>query len=123
MDAIKRAEYMSKMTRNQVSTIIKARTRMLKVKMNYKNGYTEHNCRLCGKDDESQTHILENCEKLTTITPAITQEMIFNENTDELLELVKIYKKEWISLKIHHEKHISVSHRLLCHQRKCTLID
>ena len=32
----KRAEYMDKLTRNQVSTIFKARARMLEVKANYK---------------------------------------------------------------------------------------
>ena len=57
----KRAQYMNELTRKQTSLIFKARTRMLKIKGNYKNGYTNLTCRLCGKEEESQPHILEEC--------------------------------------------------------------
>ena len=42
----KRAKYMDKLTRNQVSTIFKARARMLEVKANYKNKYPDKACRI-----------------------------------------------------------------------------
>ena len=45
-----RAKYISKLTRNQASIIFKARTRMLKVKSNYKNGYKDLKCRICGNE-------------------------------------------------------------------------
>ena len=37
----KPANYMNKLTRKQASTIFKARTRMIKIKGNYRNGYNE----------------------------------------------------------------------------------
>ena len=55
----KRAKYMNELTRKQTSLIFKARTRMLKVKGNYKNGHPNQTCRMCKSGDESQKHILE----------------------------------------------------------------
>ena len=56
------AQYMKQLTRKQASTIFKARTRMLKVKCNYKNGYRDHACRACQKTPETQKHVLNECE-------------------------------------------------------------
>ena len=58
------AEYMKKLTRKQVSTIFKARTRMLKVKGNYKNGHRDLTCRACGYELETQGHVLSECAVL-----------------------------------------------------------
>ena len=58
------ATYMEKLTRKQASTIFKARTRMIKVKGNYKNGFQDMICRACRKAEESQTHVLYECEEL-----------------------------------------------------------
>ena len=60
----KRAKYMSELTRKQTSTIFKARTRMIKVKGNYKNGHTSLLCRMCKNEEETQTHILESCPEV-----------------------------------------------------------
>ena len=89
----KRTEYMRKLTRNQVSNIFKARTRMLKVKLNYKNAYREHKCRICGNEDESQKHVLEQCQKLNEITTPITKEMIFSENITEITKTAKLIQE------------------------------
>ena len=43
------ANYMQKLTRKQASTIFKLRTRMTKVKGNYKNGYPDMMCRECNR--------------------------------------------------------------------------
>ena len=75
---------MNELNRNQASTIFKTRTRMLKVKGNYKNGFTNQECRLCKKHDENQQHILEECEILNNQTAKVTKEMAFSENTKEL---------------------------------------
>ena len=85
-----RSKYINKLTRNQVSTIMKARTRMLKVKDNYKNGHSDLSCRLCGNSEETQMHILEKCQKLSQMTPIITKDMIFSENVTELKETAKM---------------------------------
>ena len=85
-----RAKYISKLTRNQASIIFKARTRMLKVKSNYKNGYKDLKCRICGNEEESQKHIMEDCVTLNTEYKVITKEMIFQEEVKELREVAKI---------------------------------
>ena len=92
----KRAVYMNKLTRNQASTIFKARTRMLKVKSNFKNGNTNLQCRVCKKTEETQKHALEECEEINKNHQKITQQMIFNENTDELKDTAKLIEKRMI---------------------------
>lgn len=62
-----RAKYMNKMNRVEVSTIFKARSRMLEIKNNYKNMHRNRNCRLCGLQEEDQTHVLEECTALTRL--------------------------------------------------------
>ena len=56
-----RQVYLSKLNRNQASTIFKLRTRMMKVKRNYKNAYNNLTCRGCNATEETQEHILEEC--------------------------------------------------------------
>lgn len=86
----KPAEYTQKLSRNQVSYIFKARTRMLQVKANYKNGNKELKCRLCKEKEETQTHILEECVKLKDSCQEVTKDMIFEENIEELKQTAKL---------------------------------
>ena len=58
------AEYMRELTRNQTSIIFKARTRMLKVKNNFRKMSETNTCRMCNKDCETQQHILAECPEL-----------------------------------------------------------
>jgi hypothetical protein len=76
--------YMTKLTRIEASTIFKARTRMLDVKNNYRNKYRDLVCRGCGKQDETQQHVLEECETIhqnNTIQVAINTIGTFNQRT------------------------------------------
>ena len=82
-----RAKYMDKLTRNQASTIFKARTRMLKTKGNYKNAHKDQKCRLCGKEEETQSHILEDCLGIDEPILKITKEMIFKEDIEHLRKI------------------------------------
>ncbi len=79
---------MDKLTRNQSSIIFQTRTRMLKVKENYKNKYkTDMKCRACGQQTESQSHILRECETLhQNETSKITEAAITTEDTDTVKE-------------------------------------
>ena len=81
----KMREYMKKMNRNQVSTIFKARTRMLDVKNNFRNKYKDLKCRGCGIEDETQEHVLSLCP-VTTEAGTITAQNheIFSENNNTL---------------------------------------
>ena len=62
---MKRQPYLEKLNRKQASTLFQTRTRMLKVKENYKTKYqTNLMCRACGLFEETQNHILNECKKL-----------------------------------------------------------
>ena len=43
--------------------LFQLRTRMMDLKMNFKNSYTDLSCPLCARDDDSQEHVLE-CPQL-----------------------------------------------------------
>ena len=57
---------MMEMTRKQVSTIFKAKTRMLDVKNNFRNKYANLTCRACKVSNETQEHVLNECQILHT---------------------------------------------------------
>ena len=95
----KRSTYMNKLTRNQASIIFRSRTRMLKVKSNYKNGNQTLNCDLCKIAEETQHHILEECTQLINIAPKVTKEMIFNEDPELLKTTAMNIKKRMEFLK------------------------
>ena len=88
-----RANYMNKLTRNQASTIFKTRTRMLKVKSNYKNGNKDLTCRMCGKHEETQDHILEECESINKDHPPVTKALIFSDCIKELRKAAECITK------------------------------
>ena len=102
----KPAEYMAKLTRKQASTIFKARSRMLKVKGNYKNGFQDHMCRACSKTMETQQHVLFTCEKLhprTSILPEIDSDTnttgdqgMLNNDPDTLSDDVTITTRDLV---------------------------
>ena len=81
----KRSPYMEKLTRNECSTIFKARTRMIDVKHNFRGKYENTTCRLCKTEEETQNHILNICTVIHTDDKLKTPyEEIFNEETNKL---------------------------------------
>ena len=78
---------MDKCNRIETNIIFRARTRMLKIKANFRNMYQETMCRLCKKEEENQEHVLEHCksEKRKKIGKVSTED-IFEENTEKLKE-------------------------------------
>ena len=90
----KRAKYMNECNRMEASTIFKARTRMLRVKCNYKKMFRDTTCRMCNTEEENQEHILEICtgmdrREIGTVTTAD----IFEENTENLKETARTIMK------------------------------
>ena len=86
----KSREYMKTLSRNQASIIFKSRTRMLDVKNNYRGKYPNLVCRGCGKEDETQTHVLDECS--TTTEQGILKvdnTQIFSEDTEVLKEAAR----------------------------------
>ena len=55
-------KYINKLNRTETSIIFKARTRMIDTKTNYRGKYQDTICRHCKKDQETQEHILEQCD-------------------------------------------------------------
>ena len=88
-----RENYINKLTRNQVNIIISARGRMLDVKSNYRNKHTDLLCRMCEKMEETQTHILEECDELKE-TQKVTKEMIFQKDITDLRKTAKNISKK-----------------------------
>ena len=89
-----RAKYMNELNRKQVSLIFKARTRMIKVKGNYKTGNTDLTCRACKIDPETQDHVLEKCTQIHSNDEIkITKTMLFSENPDTLKKVAENLEK------------------------------
>ncbi len=81
-------QYLCKMPRKAASTIFQTRSRMLKVKSNYKNKYKSNlTCRACGLSEETQDHVLQECPKIhLNETNKVKPEHIFTENETQLLQ-------------------------------------
>ena len=83
-DTEKRKGYMSRGTRYIASNIFIARSRMIEVKCNYKNKYTNYMCRFCGSIEETQKHIMEECNNIDReIYPTVNINEIFNDIADD----------------------------------------
>ena len=93
--------YMNKLTRLEVSTIFKSRTRMLDIKNNYRGKYTDLVCRGCGKKEETQQHILEECEGIhENNNTKTTMDDIFTEDIEKLKNTVKKINKIILQISI-----------------------
>ena len=90
----KRAEYMNKCNRMVTNIIFRARTRMIKVKANFRKMYQDATCRMCKGEEENQEHVLEHCknEKRKTLG-IVTTEDIFEENTEKLKKTAENIQK------------------------------
>lgn len=76
--------YTDLLDRQQTSIIFKARCRMLDIKNNYKNKYTNNTCRLCKQQDETQEHIFERCPETRKYNLDIRKHIIFSRSTSIL---------------------------------------
>ena len=86
----KSAKYMNELTRKQTSLIFKARSRMLKVKGNYKNGHSDLMCRMCKNQEETQTHILDECQAIhKSDASKVPIHLLFSEDTGTLRQVAK----------------------------------
>ena len=89
----KRQKYLSKLNRIESNEIFKLRTRMTKIKRNYKGAYRNLTCRGCNATEETQKHVLEECTSIhQDETTKIYEEQYFTDNIDMLKETVKKIK-------------------------------
>ena len=75
---------MEKLNRYQVSTIFKARTRMLDVKNNFRGKYNDNICRGCGITEETQEHVNECTGIHNNQKSKVQLQEILDENTEQL---------------------------------------
>ena len=83
-----RPKYINILTRKQCSAIVKARTRMLPVKENFKGSYHNTTCCWCKNTAETQRHIIDECPNTRNITGNMKYEDIFR--TADTGEMEKI---------------------------------
>ena len=76
------------MTRKQASTIFKIKTRMLKVKNNFRNNSDNIKCRACNEKDETQEHVLSECPAIHVDTSLKVSNMEVEADDVETLKLV-----------------------------------
>ncbi len=89
-----RPAYMNTLTRHEVSTIFKARTRMIDVKNNFRGKYKDTTCRMCKNQLENQEHVLTECHNIhKDNTTKIYTNDIFEEDPNKLK---KNCEKNWI---------------------------
>ncbi len=95
-----RPEYMNRLGRKQCSAIIRVRSSMMVTKTNMPGKFNDKNCRMCKRDvQETQEHILQQCEEISKITQQIQNyEDIFKEEDIENLKtaaniIIKITEK------------------------------
>ena len=63
---------------------------MIKAKGNYKNGFSDLTCRICKKEEETQTHILEMCPDMhPSDATKVLKHQLFSEDIDTLRVLAK----------------------------------
>ena len=77
---INKPTYMNNQTRNECASLFALRSRMLKVKGNYKNKYTNLICRWCNNKEETQIHILTECKEFLNITGKTKYETYYDDN-------------------------------------------
>ena len=98
----KRPQYLDKLTRNHTRAIFMARTRMIRIKGNYKNKYQDQKCRGCGHPEESQKHILEICPTIHNdqqskipIKDIFSDNLITLKETAQKLNKIEAITQEW----------------------------
>ena len=88
-----------KKTKEEIQTIFKMRCRVTELKTNLKGIYDTYECSLCGKEEETQSHILE-CEVLNgkndnenNDEEPLDYEEIFGNDVKELVKIARKFKK------------------------------
>ena len=79
-------------------TLFKFRTRMIKVRINYKNSYSDLNCPLCNIEPDSQEHLLVCCMIHTDGTlPDVNYSDIFGSETFKMKHVLDVLKTAFMA--------------------------
>ena len=88
-----RPAYMTRLQRKACTNIFNTRARMIKVKGNYKNNHTDMKCRWCKKKEETQIHILTECNGFKDLTSNTEQEIYYQDDHDSTIKSAEIMGK------------------------------
>ena len=81
---------MNSLSRHQISTIAKTRTRMLDIKLNFPNKHQNDTCRKCNTQPETQEHVLEQCQSIHhNNSTKVTIEQIFSDDIQKLRQTIR----------------------------------
>ena len=83
----------AKINANQAKTIFRIRTRMLKVKNNFKNGSVNTKCPICKNGEDSQEHVFIECKMLGERLSKKEYFSIFSENEEEMANVIMKIEK------------------------------
>ena len=61
---LKRKKYIEQLPRDKAREVFKLRSKMMNLRMNYKNMYTNTKCPRCNKEEDNELHIIEECSKI-----------------------------------------------------------
>jgi hypothetical protein len=108
---------MNNRSRNECSNLFAVRSRMLKVKGNYKNKHTNQICRWCINTEDFQIHILAECKEFLSITGNNKYETYYDDNNQASVIATRIIVKVVIKLQ-EQEKPINPTKPATYHPRR-----
>ena len=93
---IRQERYMNLLTWEDARMIFKIRTRMTKIRKNYRNNYKCILCPRCNMEEESEKHLIETCTKIDrTDIQNINYEDVYKEETsaENLKKIARFIRK------------------------------
>ena len=89
----------TKISQNMAEIIFSLRSRVTKVKMNYKGSFENLVCEVSKEEQELQNHILQERKKIIRMKENsetyINHLKIFSENVNQLIEIAKQFEENW----------------------------
>ena len=81
----------TKISQNMAEIIFCLRSRVTKVKMNYKGSFENLECEVCKEDKESQKHIIQECKKIIKMKGNSEKDI----NVKQQIEIAKQFEENW----------------------------
>ena len=85
--------YINYLTRKDCMNIFSIRSRIVKLKANFKKAFTDTTCRWCENSEETQEHIFTKCPKFTKITKSLDYTKIMTNTQNHLRKEAKTVEK------------------------------
>ena len=77
--------------------IFKLRCKMINLKMNFKGKHETHECRACGKHEETQEHVYDQCKTLIELSKEqnenIEYKKLFNGTVKDQMKIAEQFRQ------------------------------